>query len=280
MIDCVQLLSDQFELNSEERNRILPSGRQTYMANRIAWSVTHLPKAGLVERTGRGRMRISARGLEVLRTGIDDVGMKYLERFPEYRDFRGTANTASVKPEEKQDVAETTPLELLESYYALIAKELTSNLLELLKKVPPSLFERIVLDLLVSMGYGGSRIDAAQAVGGSADGGIDGIIKEDRLGLDFVYIQAKRWDGPVSRPTVQAFAGSLEGQRANKGVFITTSRFTREAEEYVARIAKRIVLIDGERLSSLMIEHGVGVADIATYTIKRLDADYFGDYIL
>ena len=136
-------------------------------------------------------------------------------------------------------------------------------------------FERLVVDLLVAMGYGGSRQDAGQAVGGSGDDGIDGIIKEDKLGLDFVYVQAKRWENPVSRPTVQAFAGSLEGQRARKGVLITTSKFTRDAEEYVTRIEKRIVLIDGEQLASLMIDHGVGVADVATYQVKRVDADYF-----
>ncbi len=170
-----------------------------------------------------------------------------------------------------------TPSELLESSYQGLRQALADELLERIEKASPRFFERLVVDLLVAMGYGGSRADAGQAVGRSGDDGIDGIIKEDRLGLDFVYVQAKRWDQAVSRPLVQAFAGSLEGQRARKGVFITTSRFTREAEEYVTRIEKRIVLVDGERLAQLMIDHGVGVADVASYHVKRVDLDYFDE---
>jgi len=165
----------------------------------------------------------------------------------------------------------------LEASYQQLRQALAQDLLERIKRASPVFFERLVIDLLVAMGYGGSRRDAASAVGGSGDDGIDGIIKEDRLGLDFVYVQAKRWENPVSRPIVQAFAGSLEGQRARKGVLITTSSFTREAQDYVKRIEKRIVLIDGEQLASLMIDHGVGVTDVATYHVKRVDVDYFGD---
>jgi restriction system protein len=148
-------------------------------------------------------------------------------------------------------------------------------LLERIKRVSPRFFEHLVLDLLVAIGYGGSREDAAQAVGGSGDDGIDGIIKEDKLGLDSIYLQAKRWEGPVSRPTVQAFAGSLQGHRARKGVFITTSKFTRDAQEFVERIESRIVLIDGEQLAELMIDHGVGVSDVVVYPVKRVNEDYF-----
>ena len=161
--------------------------------------------------------------------------------------------------------------------YQALRSALAQELLERIRHASPAFFERVVIDLLVAMGYGGSHSDAAQAVGGSGDEGVDGIIKEDRLGLDFVYVQAKRWDNPVGRPTVQAFAGSLEGQRARKGVFLTTSTFTREAEEYVTRIEKRIVLVDGEELAQLMIDHGVGVAEVATYQVKRVDADYFSE---
>jgi restriction system protein len=170
-----------------------------------------------------------------------------------------------------------SPDERLEASYQQLREALAQDLLERIKQASPTFFERLVIDLLVAMGYGGSRRDAGEAVGRSGDGGIDGIIKEDRLGLDFVYVQAKRWEGSVSRPTVQAFAGSLEGQRARKGVLITTSTFTREARDYVTRIEKRIVLIDGDQLTQLMIDHGVGVADVTSYHVKRVDTDYFGD---
>ena len=165
----------------------------------------------------------------------------------------------------------------MESSYLHLRQALADELLERIQQASPRFFEQVVVDLLVAMGYGGSRADAGQAVGRSGDDGVDGIIKEDKLGLDFVYVQAKRWDQTVGRPAVQAFAGSLEGQRARKGVFITTSGFTRDAEEYVTRIEKRIVLIDGDRLAQLMIDHGVGVAEVATYQVKRVDADYFGE---
>jgi restriction system protein len=170
-----------------------------------------------------------------------------------------------------------TPQEALEESFKLLRASLAQDLLERIKAASPSFFENLVVELLVSMGYGGSREDAGEAVGRSGDGGIDGIIKEDRLGLDFIYVQAKRWNATVGRPDIQAFAGSLEGQRARKGVFITTSQFTREAYDYVSRIEKRIVLIEGAELAELMIDYGVGVTEVATYQIYRLDADYFDD---
>ncbi|HEU5432680.1 MAG TPA: restriction endonuclease [Thermomicrobiales bacterium] len=282
--EAVDRIADQFGVSPEEGSMLLPSGRQTVLANRVAWATTHLAKAGLIERTGRGRFRLTERGRQALRdqaTG-DQIRVPYLKRFPEYREFRGKSDREedhsgqqTLHPSTISIDGGLTPVEALEASYLALRTALGQELLDRIKQAPPSFFEQVVLDLLVAMGYGGSYADAAQAVGRSGDDGIDGIIKEDKLGLDFVYVQAKRWDGPVRRPDVQAFAGSLMGQRAGKGVFITTSKFTKDAEEYVTRIEKRIVLVNGERLAELMIDHGVGVADVATFRIKRVDTDYF-----
>jgi restriction system protein len=228
----------------------------------------------MIERTGRGRVSITPRGREVLGSGIQRIDLNYLNQYPEIRAFRSPAPSKDpVGGTSDEEVL--TPEESLESNYQILRDQLAQDLLERLKQVSPQFFETVVVDLLLAMGYGGSRNDVVQAVGRSGDDGVDGIIKEDELGLDSIYVQAKRWDGSVSRPTVQAFAGSLEGQRARKGVFITTSTFTKEAHEYVSRIEKRIVLIDGERLAALMIEHGVGVATVRTFAVKRIDNDYF-----
>jgi restriction system protein len=287
--EYVEALALRFGLSESERRELIPSGRARVFDNRVAWSATHLSKAGLLERPGRGSVRITERGLAALRSGADRIDMAYLSRFPEYEAFRRRSRPIAVigpvsgaDGDSRQDavasaVGTQTPGELLESSYQGLRQALADDLLERIAAAPPRFFEQLVVDLLVAMGYGGSRADAGQAVGGSGDGGIDGIIKEDRLGLDFVYVQAKRWDQTIGRPLVQAFAGSLEGQRARKGVFITTSAFSKDAHDYVTRIEKRIVLVDGQYLAQLMIDHGVGVADVATYHVKRVDADYFGD---
>ncbi len=282
--EAVDHIAGQFGLTSEDRSALLPSGRQTLLANRVAWATTHLAKAGLVERTGRGRIRLTERGRQALRDHSAGVQIRvpYLNRFSAYLEFRGKSdreNDLAVEQTRNRSVVSddggTSPVEALEASYLALRRTLGQEILDRVKQAPPSFFEQVVIDLLVAMGYGGSYADAAQAVGRSGDDGIDGIIKADKLGLDFVYVQAKRWDAPVGRPTVQAFAGSLMGQRAGKGVFITTSKFTNEAEEYVRRIEKRIVLVNGARLADLMIDHGVGVADVATFRIKRIDTDYF-----
>lgn len=295
-------LAQQFALTPEERQRRLASGRQEVFNNRVGWSVTYLAKAGLVERTGRGTVRITAVGREVLQTDPPRIDIVFLFRFPAFEEFRGrpasttatdpvSASTARMAPvtvavrlgdettalPPPNIVEEQTPGELLEASYGLLRQALAEELLDRINDGTPRFFEQLVVDLLVAMGYGGSRLDAGQAVGQSGDDGVDGIIKEDRLGLDFVYIQAKRWDQSIGRPLVQAFAGSLEGQRARKGVFITTSTFTRDAKDYVTRIEKRIVLIDGAELAQLLIDYGVGVIAVATYHVKRIDADYFDD---
>ncbi len=206
------------------------------------------------------------------------IDVAFLKQFPEFVEFlspKSDAQTpgsdAAVTPENQ------TPLEILENAYQRLRRELADELLQTVRSATPAFFEHLVVDLLVAMGYGGSLKDAGQALGRTGDDGIDGIIKEDRLGLDAVYIQAKRWTASVGRPEIQAFAGSLEGQRARKGVFITTSQFSKDADEYVKRIEKRIVLINGEQLAQLMIEHDVGVDLVNTYKVKKLDRDYFDE---
>jgi restriction system protein len=272
-------LADQFQLTEEDRARLLPSGRQQTFRNRVHWASFYLMKAGLLERPRRGHLRITPRGLDMLRRG-GPLNAEVLKHFPEFREFAsGNAATAVQHVVQGGDAtsAAQTPEEQLEAGYLRHHDGLASEVLAKVRKSSPGFFEQIVVDLLVAMGYGGSRQDAGRAVGGSGDGGIDGIIKEDRLGLDGVYVQAKRWEASVGRPVVQAFAGSLEGHRARKGVLITTSDFTSDAREYVTRIEKRIVLINGTELADLLIEHGVGVTEVTSYTLKRIDSDYFDE---
>jgi restriction system protein len=276
--DVGQLLSTQFNLTDAETNERIPSGQSTIFDNRIGWARTYLKKAGLIEPVLRGQYRITPRGLDVLKSKPSRIDAAFLKQFPEFIQFVSpkedgqTAGVETVEPSESQ-----TPLEVLESAYQRLRRELADELLQTVKSAAPAFFEHLVVDLLVAMGYGGSLKDAGQAVGRTGDDGVDGIIKEDRLGLDAVYIQAKRWTASVGRPEIQAFAGSLEGHRARKGVFITTSQFSKDAREYVTRIEKRIVLIDGEQLAQLMMDYGVGVSEVDTYKVKKLDHDYFED---
>lgn len=276
-LEVIDILAAQFQLTDQDRKELLPSGRQAKFDNRVGWAATHLKKAGLLESTGRGKFRVTERGLNILKTNPVQINMKLLRQYPEYLEFQKSSPQSIDDHNEKEPEHGQTPEEALEASYQNLRQSLAQELLERIKDCSPRFFERLVVDLLVAMGYGGSRKDAGQAVGQSGDGGIDGIIKEDKLGLDVVYIQAKKWEGTVGRPTVQAFAGSLEGQRARKGVLITTSQFSQDAKDYVSRIEKKIVLIDGEQLTQLMIDHGVGVAEVASYTIKKMDLDYFGD---
>lgn len=267
--EAAEALAREFGLTDEDRAELVAPGKPTKLRNRVAWAWVFLRRAGLLEGAAHGRFRISQRDREVLRECPQALNVKFLMRFPESK-FLGSPSQQEREPESSQ-----TPLESIESGYQLLRRNLAAELIERIKGCSPAFFENLVVDLLVAMGYGGSRKDAGQAVGQSGDGGIDGIIKEDKLGLDAVYVQAKRWDATVGRPVVQAFAGSLEGQRARKGVLITTSEFSKEAQEYVSRIEKKIVLIDGEQLAQLMIDHGIGVADLASYSVKKVDSDYF-----
>jgi restriction system protein len=243
-----------------------------------------MKKAGLLEATRRGYFQITLRGQELLDKKPKVINVKLLKQYPQFLEFQQLKGTRSrdksVGSKETSDISTATPSEALETAYENLRNELADELLRKLKKTSPSFFEKIVVELLVQMGYGGSRTDAGKAIGKSGDGGIDGIIKEDKLGLDVVYIQAKRWDSnPVGRPDVMQFAGALQGQRANKGIFITTSRFTDDARSYVSQIGSKIVLIDGEQLTNLMIEHDVGMTTVSLYPVKKIDADYFDESI-
>lgn len=275
--DVVELLAQGFQLTDEERQQLLPSGRYPTFDNRIAWAKTYLKKAGLIDQPRRAYFQITERGREVLKSSPVSINMKFLEKFPEYVAFKESSEQVEsqqqmVQPSSAQS---ETPEELIESGAKTIRKELAGEILQRVKGCSPAFFERLVVELLVSMGYGGTRQDAGRAIGRSGDEGIDGVIHEDRLGLDMIYLQAKRWEGVVGRPEIQKFVGALQGQRAKKGVFITTSDFTKEAVEYVRNIDNKVVLINGSFLANLMIDHNVGVSLAATYEIKKIDSDYF-----
>jgi restriction system protein len=277
--EAVEKLADQFGLTEEELSKLLSSGQQPIFYNRVGWARTYMKKAGLLQDPRRGYFRITERGREVLDKNPDRIDMKYLQRFPEYVEFRETARDIAEAPKTiEEETEDLTPEEALETAYLKIREGLTDEILTAVQNSSPGFFEKLVVELLVNMGYGGSRRDAARAVGRSGDEGIDGIIDEDRLGLDNIYIQAKKWkeDNPVSRPEIQKFVGALQGQRAKKGIFITTSRFTDEARAYASKIETKVVLIDGKRLAHLMIDYNVGVSPQTTYEIKSLDSDYFG----
>lgn len=276
--EAIEILAQQYHLSEADRRELLPSGKQSKFVNRVGWSATYLRKTKLLEGTGKGKFRITDRGLAELRQNPHRIDLRYLDKYPELATFRrGAQLDAASNGEAAVEATEQTPREVLETSYQLLRRELAQELLEQIKKRPPIFFEQLVVDLLVAMGYGGSRKEAGERVGRSGDGGIDGIIKEDKLGLDYVYIQAKRWEGTIGRPVVQAFAGALDEQKARKGVMISTSTFSQDARRYVERIEKKIVLIDGEQLTQLMIDYNVGVAEEQTYTVKKLDLDYFGE---
>ena len=273
--DAVESLADEFELSDEERKELLPSGQQEIFRNRVNWALTYIKQAALVQATRRGYFRITERGKEVLSQNPPRIDAKFLEQFPEFIEFRQRKKDKDDKHKIEPPPTTETPEEALEGAYEKLQEGLASDLLQNIKECSPSFFERLVVDLLVKIGYGGSRKEAGQAIGRSGDGGIDGIIKEDKLGLDIIYIQAKRWDGSVGRPEIQKFAGALQGQRARKGIFITTSNFSKEAWDYVKYLDTKIILIDGEQMAELMIDHNVGVSPEASYEIKKIDTDYF-----
>lgn len=270
--EAIEILADRFNLTSDERRELLPSGQQEVFKNRVGWARTYMKKAILLESPRRGYFKITKRGIAVLSKNPQEINVKFLEQFEEFRKFRALRKE---KPKIIEEEPEKTPEEALENAYQNIRDDLANDLLEQIKNSPPGLFESVVVDLLVKMGYGGSRQDAGQAIGKSGDEGIDGIIKEDRLGLDTIYIQAKRWENTVGRPEIQKFAGALQGQRAKKGIFITTSNFSREANDYSSKIDTKIILIDGERLAQLMIDFSIGVTTVSTYEVKKIDTDYF-----
>ncbi len=248
--ETIEVLAEQFSLSEEERKQLLPSGRQSTFDNRVGWARTYMKKAGLLESTRRGYFQITKRGLDVLRNSpATIIDRDFLEQFEEFREFQALKKDHANESAIPESNITQTPEESLESSFQQIKQSLTSDILQAIKNCTPAFFEKLVVDVLIKMGYGGTRKDAGKAIGKSGDDGIDGIIKEDRLGLDIIYIQAKRWDNVVGRPEVQKFAGALQGHRSKKGIFITTSSFTKDAEEYVSRIDNKIVLIDGQTLA-------------------------------
>ena len=273
----------EFKLTDADLVELTPSGKEGTLVNRVAWAIVHLRKALALATPERGRYSITERGKTLLAQYKDRIDLKILRQFEEHRlfvrDKRRDSDAANGKTEEESEESGTAPLERLESAHQLLRSAVRVDLLQLIRKCTPAFFERLVIELLVKMGYGGSLRDAAQVVGKSGDGGIDGIIKEDKLGLAAIYVQAKRWlDKTVGRPDVQQFAGALAGNKATKGIFITTSTFTKEAVEFAKNVSNsKIVLIDGDELAELMIDHNVGVSVAQVYEVKRIDSDYFAE---
>lgn len=277
--ESIEYLATHFNLTDEEKQALLPSGKQPIFSNRVGWAKSHLNRAGLLESPRRSIFKITDRGASVLQKKPSVINMGFLKQFPEYLEFIGSTNSSekTVAKTSEEQVIQDTPEEILEYGYQKIRQALAQDLLAKIKCCSPSFFESLVVELLVKMGYGGSIKDAGKAIGKSGDEGIDGMIKEDRLGLDVIYVQAKRWNDSVGRPEIQRFVGALAGQGAKKGIFITTSRFSKEAKEYIPRNETKIVLIDGEQLAEFMIDFNLGVSIVSFYEIKKMDSDYFGD---
>lgn len=277
--ELVDRLSSTFELSNENRARLTPSGRSTLIYNRVAWAATYLRKAGLIESPHRGTSQITAFGKKALIETTERIDNRYLRQFESFQRFQAIDREAApIAAEAVQADTELDPQERLEAAHKELTASLTDDLLQQIKQQTPAFFEKLVVQLMLAMGYGGWSEKAGQATQYTNDGGIDGIINEDPLGLDTIYLQAKRYtDNSVGRPEVQAFVGALEMKRARKGVFITTSRFSRDAIDYVNMIEKRVVLIDGVQLAELMIRHNLGVTVKETYQVKTIDSDYFAE---
>ncbi len=278
--DVIEHLAAHFKLDDAERRESLPSGAQPIIDNRTNWAITYLKKAGLLDRPRRATIAITERGLDVLRSKPAAIDVRFLKQFPEFVEFHSGKSAEIASTEQiREEAAQETPEEIMEKAYQAIRNALAQEILAKVVRLSPQFFERLVVELLVKMGYGGSVRDAGKAIGKSGDEGIDGVIKEDKLGLDVIYVQAKRWQpgNVVGRPEIQKFVGALAGQGAKKGIFITTSSFTRDALEYIPRNETKIVLIDGERLAQYMIDYNLGVTPQTAYELKRIDFDYFGE---
>lgn len=275
--EVVEVLSNTMKLTEAEKREMLPSRNQPVFYNRVTWVIAHFKAAKIIENTKRGFIKITPLGIDILNQNPPVINLKFLKQLPTYQEAMNIWKNKNTSDEisKNEDSEVKTPEELIETGYQNIKKSLEQELLSKLKSVHPSFFERIVVELLVKMGYGGSIEEAGKATRYTNDEGIDGIIKEDKLGLDVIYIQAKRWEGTVSRSEIQKFVGALAGQRAKKGVFITTSSFSKEASTYAAQMDTKIVLIDGEQLAQYMIDYNLGVSIQNTYEIKKIDSDYF-----
>jgi len=272
-------LANEFKLTDEELKELLPSGQQPVFRNRLGWARTYLKKAGLLTSPKRAHFKISDAGLALLKENPTEITSKFLTKYDEFVEFQSIKKTKTdksiVRLPQFDDATDQTPEESLEYAYQKLHSELSKELLSIVKNCTPSFFEKLVIDLLITMGYGGSRREAGRAMGKSGDGGIDGIINEDRLGLDVIYLQAKRWDNAVPVKEIRDFTGALASKKAKKGIFITTSSFPKSVYEFVGQVEYKIILIDGERLTNLMIEHSVGLSTVSTYHVKTIDSDYF-----
>jgi len=279
--EIIEELATEFNVSEEERKELLASGSQAIFDNRVGWCKTYLKKAGLLESPKRATFIITELGLQTLKENPKHIDAKYLRRFPAFLEFQNASRSNSDSEEEikVQEPSEETPEENLDLAYQRIRKSLAIELLNKVVELSPVFFERLVVELLVKMGYGGSIKDAGKAIGKSGDEGIDGTIKEDKLGLDIIYIQAKRWKpgNVVGRPELHKFVGALAGQGAKKGIFITTSNFTKEALDYTPKNETKIVLIGGDQLAQLMIDYNLGCTTQQVYELKKIDGDYFGE---
>lgn len=272
-----QRVADAFQLSEAERRELLPSGRQTVINNRVGWARTYLNKAGLLVIPERGMVQITDRGREALASGPERITVSWLKQFPEFEQFHNhrPEQSGSAATTDDANDADTTPDEQLEAAHHSLRESLADELLAQVRAGSPSFFEQVVVDLMLAMGYGGSRKGAGQATQATNDDGIDGFINEDKLGLDVIYLQAKRWNQTVHRPEIDKFIGALTRQRARKGVFITTSDFSAGAREAATGLDMRVVLIDGRELAQLMIQHNLGVSTREVYEVKQIDSDYF-----
>jgi restriction system protein len=273
--DARAIIKSVMNLTDDDLSEKLPSGTQFKFANRVAWAVSYFVQAKVLERPKRAFFKITDRGRELHQKDHSKINIVILNAYPEFLEFHTAKASTHETPIETHTTVTATPDEILQQAYQSMRNDLASEILEKIKKNSPGYFENLVVDLLVAMGYGGSRADAGQSLGKSGDEGIDGIIKEDRLGLDVIYLQAKRWDSTVGRPEIQRFVGALHGKRAKKGVFITTGIFSNDAIDYVATIDPKVILIDGRTLVEYMIDFNLGVTTATTYEIKRIDSDYF-----
>ncbi|MDX2191507.1 MAG: restriction endonuclease [Bacteroidota bacterium] len=277
--ELMEQLAVEFRVSEEERKELLPSGNQPIFNNRVGWASTYLKKSGLIESPKRAIFKITELGINTLKQNPNRIDNKFLKQFPSFLEFQNASRTDNEEDIIPVETSEQTPEENLEKAYQRIRKSLASELLNRVVDLSPTFFERLVVELLVKMGYGGSIKDAGKAIGKSGDEGIDGTIKEDKLGLDIIYIQAKRWKprNVIGRPELHKFVGALAGQGAKKGIFITTSNFTKEAMEYTPKNETKIVLIDGQQLAQLMIDYNLGCTTQQTYELKKIDSDYFGE---
>jgi restriction system protein len=271
-----EAIADHFKLSKEDREEMLASGSQRKVANRVGWTRTHLKHALLIEYISRGVVKITERGLQLVATNPRSLNLRDLDKYPEHKEWfhRKRADKDESEPQDVK-IEGQTPVEQIASLAKELNLQLADELLAVVRKMDPYKFEQLVVDLLFAMGYGGSRAEAAKVTKASNDEGIDGVINEDRLGLDVIYLQAKRWKENVGRKEIQAFVGALAGQQANKGVFITTSKFSENAIAYAKAVTQKIVLIDGDRLGELMIEYDIGVSQADRYILKKIDVDYF-----